>query len=176
MLKYVKSLVGIFLMLLGLSGMVDNIVEWHGFIAGFVSHYQTARDILFGMLPFELSSFAKDYLVIGLVVVSSYGRAVEEQYFKKVSEHTPFPKVFTKFFVSISVLLALPLWPIILLGIISRLPHFNTTDEHYVTRSDKIYLKAEEAQSAIKHLAWAIVLFIGALFLFSDALSKFTGN
>ncbi len=63
-------IVSAILSLLGLSGLVDNFIEWHSFMLRVTDVYYSFRDMIFTVLPFTLSGWIKDYLVAGASIFS----------------------------------------------------------------------------------------------------------
>lgn len=160
-MSFVKKIVATALMLLGLTGLVDNIVEWLGFVGRIVDEYQSVRDYLFVWLPFETPVWLKDYLILGSGVSSSYYRMKTETGLKSKAWELALVWVVNCI-----------VWPIIVLVAIMVL---------LVQKSDHIKRnkKGLEAVTAFRimwsNLATVFVIYLGILFVFSDALNRITG-
>jgi hypothetical protein len=62
---YISLVVGSLNVLLSLTGLVDNLVQWHSwFEEGALRHYRDIRDYVFGWLPFRPPSWAKDLFIL----------------------------------------------------------------------------------------------------------------
>lgn len=167
-----KSGAKVALMILGLTGMVDDIVIWHGFLSSIVSEYQNIRDFLFGILPIHFPDTFKDYFVVGLVISASLFRSISP------GEQTEKGEIPWKIVVFVGVTLT---WPGILLVITWEFLDSLLPIEDFLNaikgKGRESYVSSISGElKFFRDLAWTAVLFIVALFLFSDALTSFTGG
>lgn len=167
MISTIKKIVASGLMLLGLTGLVDNAVEWHGFFKMIVSEYQVIRDYIFDWLPFDVSVFVKNYLVIGTGLASSFLRMRQEVGLFSVEKEVVKGKFWE---LALFWIINCLTWPV--LAFVASLYLFI---EMFIDPPQN--LKAAKGLHNIKvfrrKLAEVAVIFIGILFVFSDALSKF---
>lgn len=168
--RFLKKAVSISLMLLGLTGLVDNIVVWHGFLANILEHYQSVRDFVFAIIPFEVADWFKDYLIIGGAFASSWASLLYKEDQKTVlseRERTTFWDV-TKLAIS-NVLV----WPVIV-----------CVTPLYAITAGQFGGKASARSAAIwrvlrnlyTELIWVAAIFVGSLFVFSDVFFKMTSG
>ena len=70
--------------IIGLSSMVQNgfndLLKWEAFIGDIIEAYRSITvpvfEFLFGWLPFSVTAFIGDYLVMGTIVSASFHRAI----------------------------------------------------------------------------------------------------
>lgn len=162
---------GIPLQLLGLCGLVDNVIVWQGFLAEIVEIYGTAKSIVFGFLPFQITSWLQDYVVIGIGFSLAHMKAsviASVEYVKSVDpisgNDLKLTNVFdlrTAFFFFLGFLLNVVIWPSVILTNIILL----------------FWKPSEFPPVNIVQKFWPSVIFIysiflGALFIFSDLAQK----
>ncbi len=161
LISSIKKIVASALILLGLTGLVDNIVEWVGFVGRIVSEYQSVRDYLFGWFPFEVANWLKDYMVVGSGVASSYYRMKNETGLKAAAWEL----------VLVWVVNCI-LWPIIVFVSLAALL-IRKTDR---LKEDEKYHEVITAFRLLwKNIATVFLVYLCILFVFSDALTKLTG-
>ena len=170
-MKYFLFLVGIPLQLLGLTGLVENIVIWHGFIAEIVSVYTESKAILFGWLPFTIPSWAEDYLIVGLGLATSHIRAsfigtidavkVHEEYGQENITIWEFMSFFLISRITFAFILLVILWPLTIF-----------TNTLLLVWHPKEYEGVTIAPHFWSGVAIVVVVFVGCLFLFSDVLQR----
>ena len=162
MWNFLKTFVQIVLMLLGLTGLVDDVVEWKGFLRELVVQYEMIRDYAFAFLPFDLYEWMKDYLVIGAVVASSLIRTAahifsddEEIIFRNFDTFAAFMLVF-------AIVTNWHFWPLMVIILNAQFLR------------DPTYFADYEMEIAFLrnfwvNVGWTIAIFIGLVFIASDA-------
>lgn len=143
-------------MLLGLSGLVDNVVVWYGFLQDIVGHYHTFRDIVFSWLPFALGDQVKDHLVVGASVAAAAANTYRQVDLNETHS--------LKYRIGV-VVLCFFLWPVVF----GMLAGQWVRDKWYGATSD-----VDGTNVFFQQLVWTAITFIGILFVFSDAWSKLT--
>lgn len=178
MWNFLKNAAKIGLMLLGLTGLVDNVVTWYGFVPDILAEYQRVRDLFFYVIPIGLADWAKDYYVIGLAIAASQRRAddlmiVRSRRKRGLSEQVRKKRpseIFLDILLSVTnFALLVAIWPI------SLFTHFvypRASRENPRFQDEFIDRNKHFAQN----LGWSLVIFIGFIFVASDALVKVLGT
>lgn len=181
--NFLKVAVSTVLMLLGLTGLVDNVVVWYGFLADIVAEYQHFRDFVFGLLPFSVADWIKDYLIVGIAVCSSFHSSLIQGSDLADLQPKNWLESFVFYLMSHIVAFiymsfaALIFWPAILVtSMLFGILHLRWRISGRETLTDGNVHFMKLFSGVWPRLCWISVVFLGALFLFSDAIQLLTFN
>ena len=167
---------GYSLALLGLTGLVDNVVEWHGAVSNIISEYQAVRDFIFGWFPFSVPNLVKDYLVVGVGISTIKLRATWKYLSANHAKKLLFGAKHGSIFQSLGKLVLWPgyviIWPWLVLMYLDAgvgLLRMEVNDE-------ETEIFAQAIVDFWKRFLLLIFIYIGVLFVFSDLLTKLSGG
>ena len=165
MKPFLKEATGAVLMLLGLVGLVDNVVVWRDFILEINDRYSEVREYLFSLLFVPVPESIQNYFVVGSGFAFAFVRALEKGINSALEEDPKdaFMLLIKRQqlgFINLAYTCALvsTLWPYFLA---QMTPHpYNTRDQW------------QRYNSVWRQVFFVIMILLGLIFLGSDLLTR----
>jgi len=171
--------------LLSLAGLADSVVEWGCFlqIDGIIANYQLLKTLMFGLLPFSVSDWLKDYLIITAsfsIMLNIYARLAERKPIGQILADDGANGIIFEaalFMVPWVVLVWLALRQILWRAQFERVRHILSADDTY--RKQLEVAKNREDEKA-RLLTCTVIAYplacLALLFVFSDFAYTLTGR
>lgn len=164
---------------LGLSGLVDNMLDWKDwFEFGVMEHWRSAKQwliaIAFDWLPFRVRPWLIDYMIIGAITFRSMpkSRWTQSAEFRAIQPEWALKAdlVLSELFIALpKKFIAAMLWPVIIVNaFLAEIIDYGPDVEAYVVENWR-----SGNRLLLLRLIWYTTSFIPFLFLVSELLYEF---